>query len=298
MNTSIIKALPPLPSVIAHRGASAYAPENTAASFRKAIEMGADWIELDCHLTRDGKLAVMHDRDTSRFNNKQVPVVEMNMADLRQVDVGSWFSPEFAGERIHALEEIFELTEGRVGVYVELKSAADETPRIPDMLEVVEESEELTRNDWKHLLAAANRISADSVIMAQRVIELMREWQDRCAIVAQSFSPIMAAIFRYEAPDLRFEFLGMDLDEPPNIWRDYIRLGERIGVHGFNFNKESMTPERVRYFHAQGYSCAIWVVDEPEHIQRCADLGVDAIITNKPDICLRELGRSNLFATS
>ncbi len=277
------------PSVIAHRGASAYAPENTMAAFEKAIEMGADWLELDCRLTRDGCLAVFHDIDTFRFNYQQVPLSEMLMKELRQVDVGSWYSPEFANERISRLEDVLELASGRIGVYIEIKSAVDETPRIPDMLEVVAHTAALSSFDWKLLLDAADRISADSVVMALKVIETMRAWQDRCQTVAQAFSPIMATVFRHHAPELRFEFLGMDLEEPPNIWRDYVAFGKRIGVHGFNTNKESLSEERLRHFHDTGHRCAVWVVDEPEHIRQFAGYGVDAIISNKPDVCLETL---------
>lgn len=293
MNDSCIPGAQVRPSIIAHRGASAYAPENTLAAFEKAIEMGADWIELDCRLTRDGCLAVFHDNDTFRFNYGHVPVSELSMKDLRQVDVGSWFAPEFSNERVARLEEVLELASGRVGVYIEIKSAVDETPRIPDMLEVIADANALSSWQWRLLLEAANRISADSVVMAQQVIETMRVWQDRCPMVAQAFSPIMAAVFRRHAPELRFEFLGMDLEEPPNIWRDYIAYGAHIGVHGFNANKESLTEERVRRFHEMGRSCAVWVVDEPEHIRQFAGYAVDAIISNKPDLCRSTLERAH-----
>lgn len=280
------------PDIIAHRGASAYAPENTLAAFETAIAMGADWLEVDCRLTRDGCLAVFHDNDTFRFDNRHVPISEMLMRELRQVDVGSWYSAEFSGERVVELEDVLALAGGRAGVYIEIKSAVDETPRIPDMLEVVGAGTALSSWDWRLLLEAANRISADSVVVAEKVITTMRAWQDRCRLVAQAFSPIMAAVFRREAPELRFEFLGMDLEEPPDIWRHFITFGERIGVAGFNVNTESLSRERLQYFHDAGRSCAVWVVDEPDDMRRFADYGVDAIITNKPDLC-REILRDS-----
>ena len=280
---------PQKPLVIAHRGASAVAPENTRAAFEKSIEFGADYFELDCRLSRDGKLVVIHDPDISRVSAKNTPIVEMQMRDLRLVDVGSWFAPEFSGERLITLEEAFELASSRIGVYVEIKSTVDETPLIPNMLEVVEEVQTVSGSHWWRLMEAAYRLSADSVVTARVVINAIRAHNDRCRIVAQSFSPIIATVFRHEAPDLQFEFLGMDLPEPPNIWRHYVEYGRRIGVAGFNFNKESMTPERVAAFHEMGATCAVWVVDEPEDIAACVRCGADAIITNKPDICLAEL---------
>ena len=276
-------------NVIAHRGASAIAPENTRAAYEKAIEFGADFFELDCRLTRDGKLAVVHDPDISRVSVKNTPVVEMRMQDLRLIDIGSWFSPEFSKERMLTLEEAFDLAGSRIGVYVEIKSAADETPLIPNMLEVIEHTDMPSDSDWYRLMEAAYRLSADSVVTARVVINAIRTYRDKCRIVAQAFSPIIATVFRWEAPDLRFEFLGMDLPEPPNIWRHYVEFGKRIGVAGYNFNKESMTAERVSAFHDLGATCAVWVVDEPEDIKACVQCGADAIITNKPDVCIAEL---------
>lgn len=277
------------PAVIAHRGASAYAPENTLAAFQKALDMQADYFELDVQLTRDGALAVFHDRDVSRFCIKHVPVVNMLMSDMRQIDVGSWFAPEFEDQRVVSLEQALELAGDKIGVYVELKSAVDETPRIPDMLEVIFESKSLTSSDWQYLYDAAYRISAESIIMARRAIDVIRPYTDTCRVVAQAFSPIIALVFLREAPDIRFEFLGMDLPEPPNIWRDYVLFGEKTGVAGFNINKESLDEARLRRFRDGGYSCAVWVVDEPEDIRRIAGMGVDALITNKPDVCLHTL---------
>lgn len=277
------------PAVIAHRGASAYAPENTIASFQKAIELQADFFELDVQLTRDGSLAVFHDRDVSRFCIKHVPVVNMLMSDMRQIDVGSWFAPEFADQRVVALEEALELAGDNIGVYIELKSAVDETPRIPDMLEVIANVDTLTSRDWQYLYDAAHRISADSIIMARRAIDIIRPYAANGRIVAQAFSPIIALVFLREAPDIRFEFLGMDLPEPPNIWQHYVQFGEKTGVAGFNINKESLDEQRLSRFRDGGFSCAIWVVDEPEDVRRIAAMGVDALITNKPDVCLHTL---------
>ncbi|HDP34584.1 MAG TPA: hypothetical protein ENN29_05685 [Candidatus Hydrogenedentes bacterium] len=279
------------PAVIAHRGASAVAPENTLAAFRRAIDMGADWLELDCRLTRDGKLAVIHDPDISRMSARNTPIVQMRMRDLRLLDAGSWFAPAFSDERVSTLEDVLLLAGSQIGVYIEIKSAVDETPRIPDMLEVVEHKKNLTQKDWSMLMEAAYRLSADSVVTARVVINAIRACGGACQIVSQAFSPIIATVFRREAPSLRFEFLGMDLPDPPNIWRHYVEYGRRIGVHGFNINKESMTEERVRQFHDMGATCAVWVVDEPEHIEACVRCNVDAIITNKPDLCREVLNR-------
>ncbi|MCK5862104.1 MAG: hypothetical protein KAH38_06445 [Candidatus Hydrogenedentes bacterium] len=273
------------PAVIAHRGASSVAPENTMAAFEKAVELGADWLELDCRLTRDGKLAVIHDPDIARISAKNTCIAEMYMSDMRLLDAGSWFSRDFIGECIPTLEEVLTLAGSRIGVYVEIKSVLDEVPLISNMLEVVEDGQSLSGNDWEILMAAANRLSADSVVTARVVIDIIRAYSSRCRIVAQSFSPVVATVFRHEAPELRFEFLGADLPEPPNIWQHYIEYGRRINVSGFNINKESMTEKRVKEFHEMGKTCAVWVVNEQEDIEACVRCDADAIITNKPDFC-------------
>ena len=107
---------------IAHRGASGYAPENTFAAFRKAVAMGAAFIETDLQLSRDARFVAIHDPTVNRTTNGQGSVSEMTLADLRRLDAGSWFGSEFAGERIPTLEEIFEFSKKHdVVFYLELK---------------------------------------------------------------------------------------------------------------------------------------------------------------------------------
>lgn len=108
--------------VIAHRGASGYAPENTFAAFRKAIAMGAGFIETDLQLSRDARFVAIHDATVGRTTNGQGAVRDLTLADLRKLDAGSWFGSEFAGERIPTLEEILEFAKKHdVVFYLELK---------------------------------------------------------------------------------------------------------------------------------------------------------------------------------
>lgn len=108
--------------VIAHRGASGYAPENTFAAFRRAVAMGAAFIETDLQLSRDARFVAIHDPTVNRTTNGQGSVNEMTLADLRRLDAGSWFGSEFAGERIPTLEEIFEFSKKHdVVFYLEMK---------------------------------------------------------------------------------------------------------------------------------------------------------------------------------
>ncbi len=108
--------------VIAHRGASGYAPENTIAAFRKAVAMGVTFIETDLHLSRDARFVAIHDGTLDRTTNGKGAVHEFTLADLRKLDAGSWFGSEFAGERIPTLEEILQFAKKHdVVFYLELK---------------------------------------------------------------------------------------------------------------------------------------------------------------------------------
>ena len=107
---------------ISHRGASGYAPENTFAAFRKAVAMGAAFIETDLQLSRDARFVAIHDPTVNRTTNGQGSVNEMTLADLRRLDAGSWFGSEFAGERIPTIEEILEFSRKHdVVFYLEMK---------------------------------------------------------------------------------------------------------------------------------------------------------------------------------
>jgi glycerophosphoryl diester phosphodiesterase len=113
------------PWLIAHRGASGYAPENTLAAYRKAAELGALFIETDLHVTRDFQFVAIHDATLERTTNGRGSVRAHGLAQLRALDAGSWFAPEFSGERLPTLEEILQFVKSTdVGFYLEIKSEA------------------------------------------------------------------------------------------------------------------------------------------------------------------------------
>lgn len=107
--------------IIAHRGAAGLRPENTLASIRKAIEDGADWVEVDVQETADGEVVVMHDSDFMKLAGVDLKIWDATMEDLATIDVGSWFDPAYASERIPRLEEVLEITRGRAKLLIELK---------------------------------------------------------------------------------------------------------------------------------------------------------------------------------
>jgi glycerophosphoryl diester phosphodiesterase len=109
----------------AHRGASRYAPENTLAAFRLALEHGTPAVECDVQRTRDGHLVVLHDETVDRTTDGRGAVADYVLTDLRRLDAGRWFGPEFAGERIPQLEDVLDTVRGRALVQLEIKN----TPR-------------------------------------------------------------------------------------------------------------------------------------------------------------------------
>ena len=109
--------------MIAHRGASAYAPENTLAAFQLALRQGADGVELDVQLSADGEVVVCHDGSVDRTTDGHGLVAELSLAQLKQLDAGAWFGQAFRGERIPTLAEVFESLPGGI-IDVELKPGA------------------------------------------------------------------------------------------------------------------------------------------------------------------------------
>lgn len=107
--------------VVAHRGNSSAAPENTLSAFKSALDAGIRIVELDVRLSGDGQVVVMHDADAGRTTNSSGLLRNMTLDEIKELDAGSWFSPQFAGERVPTLREVLNLIRGRAGVYVEIK---------------------------------------------------------------------------------------------------------------------------------------------------------------------------------
>src|SRR5690606_10663178 len=116
--------------VIGHRGAAGYAPENTMASFLKAVEFQTPMIECDVHETRDGVLAVIHDQTLARTTDGEGYVEDFTWSELQKLDAGSWFGPEFQGERIPRIEEVLEIIGPKALIDIEIKPGRSLYPDI------------------------------------------------------------------------------------------------------------------------------------------------------------------------
>jgi len=126
--------------VMAHRGASNAAPENTLAAVQAAIDSGAQWVEIDVQETADGEVVVIHDSDLMKVGSSPLTVAGSTLEQLRQVDIGSWFGPEFADQRVPTLEEVLELSRGRIGVNIELKYYGGEVALEQSVVDIVEQA--------------------------------------------------------------------------------------------------------------------------------------------------------------
>lgn len=125
--------------IVAHRGASGEAPENTLAAMELAVEQGADWVEIDVQETRDGAVVVAHDRDLMKIGGVPLGIREASLADLQEVDIGARFGPEFAGQAVPTLRQALLQLRGRAGVLIELKYYGGEQALEERVAAVVEE---------------------------------------------------------------------------------------------------------------------------------------------------------------
>jgi glycerophosphoryl diester phosphodiesterase len=231
------------PLVLGHRGASAEAPENTLAAFRRALEQGADGFELDVWLCGSGEAVVVHDADTRRTGQAALDVRRTPLPLLRELDVGGWRGEAFRGERIPTLGEVLDAFPGAV-VNVEMKSG-----RIPDPG------------------------------LAREVVRTIRQRRAEPRVVVSSFSATLLAAFRALAPDVATGFLV----SPGRLWQARAAAALRaLRPAAIHVARELVTPERVAAWKGAGLQVLAWTVDDPAEVARLASLGVDALVCNGP----------------
>ena len=243
------------PVIIAHRGASKQAPENTMAAFTKALELGAGGIETDVHLSADGHPVIIHDEQVDRTSNGKGLVKSMTLAQLKALDFGSWFSPGFNGERIPELDELLQLLSNWDGLLnIELKNGPVFYPGIE-----------------------------------QAVASAIRKYRLTNRTIISSFNHYSLVEIRRIDPEIKTAPLYMaGLYEP---W-EYARRMGATAIHPLFYN---IVPEVMKGCKLNNIAVNPFTVDQPEHIKAMAAAGVDGIITNVPDIALKivkEMGGS------
>jgi glycerophosphoryl diester phosphodiesterase len=246
---------------IAHRGASSYAPENTLAAIRQAVDLRSDLVEVDVQRTRDGALVLLHDPDLTRTTDVvrvfpgRAPwrVADFDLDELSRLDAGSWFSPVYAGERIPTLEQAVDALHRRgAGLLLEVK----QPHRYPG-------------------------IAADIAAGLRSVPGYVDAAIDANRLVVQSFDHQVMRTFARLEPTIPVGLLGL----PP-----VRRLDRLAGWASFvNPRHGRATAAYVDAVHAAGMDCLVWTVDDRADIERALDLGVDGVITNRPDVLERVL---------
>jgi glycerophosphoryl diester phosphodiesterase len=232
------------PLLVAHRGASAHAPENTLAAFRKAIEVGADAIELDVRLSSDGEVVVIHDSRLERTTNGRGRVAGRTLGELKELSAGAWFARKFATERIPLLREVFELNKHRVGINIEIK----ENPRRRMAYDIVEQCVRLTKE-----YHAVPDVLITSFIHAH--VKKVHQFEPRIA----------AGVLHRSIRDFR--------KKPSSIV-----AAARAAV--FNCSKRSFRKKMIADLHNRGYLIGVYTVDQRMLYRRLFSAGIDFVFTN------------------
>jgi glycerophosphoryl diester phosphodiesterase len=244
----------PTPLILCHRGAKNYAPENTLAAFKIALELGADGFELDTQLTSDGHVVVYHDRMVDRTTNGQGKLIQLSLTELRELDAGSSFSEKFRGEKIPTLEEVFETIGKRAIINIELKNFS--TP-------------------------------FDNLV--EKVCEVVRRHGMQKNVIFSSFLPWnlkKAARLLPEVPRGLITIKGRW-----GVWgRSFgFSFGNYDALHP---NLDDVTTQQVQRVHRLNRRINVWTVNREEDMHRLFGWGVDGILTDYPQLAVRMRGES------
>ena len=240
------------PVIFAHRGASAYAPENTLIAFNLAVEQGADGIELDVKLSADGHVVVVHDSTLERTTGAPEQVKDMALDDLRALDAGSFFSEKFNGEKIPTLEEVFDALGKKTLINVELTNYT-------------------TRHDQ----------------LVETVCMLVKRFGLRDRVLFSSFLGANLSEVRSYLPRAQTGLLAL-----PGILGAWHRsFGFAFGkFDALHPNLGNTTQEQIYFVHRLNRRVHVWTVNEARDMRRLFKWGVDAIFTDDPPMAVKVRG--------
>lgn len=231
--------------IYGHRGASAYAPENTMEAFRKAMEQGVDGIELDVHLTKDGVVVVTHDERIERVSDGTGYVQNLTLEELKQFNFNKTI-PGFAECKIPTLEEVYELVHpSNLRVNVELKTTQFLYPGL-----------------------------------CQKLIDLAKKWDMEDKVIYSSFNHY--SLLELKQIDLHAK-IGLLYDMglvDPWVYAEHLKAD---AIHP-PFQVVMAFRDTIALSQHSGFEVNVWTADDPTVIQILVDAGVDGIITNVPDI--------------
>lgn len=254
------------PLVIAHRGFSAAAPENTLAALRMALELEeggrrVDMVEVDVTSTADGHVVLLHDATLDRTTDGAGPAMAADLETLQRLDAGAKFHRRFAGERIPTLGAALDLVRGRTLLNIEIKPEAVTGPLAP-------------------------RDPADGIV--PRVVSEVRARGMERQVVVSSFEPEALRRLRAEDPEIRISAL---YDRRRHGEMGPGEVAGAVGARGFHVHSRFVDRPLVEASHAHGLPVSVYTVNWPWRMERMLDLGVDALFTDRPDRMLQLLER-------
>ncbi|MEJ8778404.1 glycerophosphodiester phosphodiesterase [Pseudogracilibacillus sp. ICA-222130] len=232
--------------IIAHRGASKFAPENTIASFKKAIELQADAIELDVRLTKDGELVLSHDSTIKRLTNKKGFVHNYTLKQLKSFDFGSKFSKKFKGEKIATFDEALQLLkQTEITLHIELKNG-------PVMMPHLEE----------------------------KVLQLVSNYHMEDRVIYSSFDhKSLQQLYRLD-PNVKLSVLFFGNLVDPFYYIDHLSF-PLYGIHPNHFYVTEQMVQEAKKRHLQ---TNVYTVNDIDFATHYKNIGVDGLITNNPSI--------------
>jgi|ADurb_Cas_03_Slu_FD_contig_81_782236_length_5604_multi_2_in_0_out_0_4 glycerophosphoryl diester phosphodiesterase len=236
-------------AVIAHRGASAYYPENTMPAFRAAIDMRADMVELDVQLTADGEVVVFHDENISRCTDGRGRIADYPFIRLRKLDAGGWFHKKFTGERIPALTEVLALCKDRIAVNIEVKTEA-----------------------------VTDAVSGG---IEERCLKIVDETGMREHVVYSSFDS--RAILHFKQIDALTP-VAVLYEKKQHGLRLPSEIVQCLGADAFNCSLRELGEKWLSDLKLHGIPVHIYTVNDEKNMRRLLDLGIDGIFTNRPDV--------------
>lgn len=244
-------------TVQGHRGAAGLAPENTIAAFDAAAELGVGF-ELDTQLASDGVLVVFHDDALERLTPETGPVGERSADELGRLDAGSHFDPSFKGQGIPTLDAVLDRYGREVVINVEVKAGKN----------------------------------ADVDRLADAVVGLLEARGLAQRVLVTSFSPFVLEAVRRSNPEIRrgqiySDFRGASgLSPLERVMLRNLAFNRRARPDVLSVNHDMVDARYLRRMHRRGYRVFVWTVNDPEDMRRLLDLGVDGIITDRPDLLL------------
>jgi glycerophosphoryl diester phosphodiesterase len=251
--------VPPKPEarpceVVAHRGFSFQAPENTLAAVREAIRAGAEGCEFDVYRCKDGEIVLMHDKMVDRTTNGHGDITQLTLAELKRLDAGSWKDAAYAGQRVPTLREALETLKGsgcRAVIEIKMEGISEE---------VIEAVRSTGMLDQATVIAFSDKVVRE---IRQREPKLPCAWL--CGKKLEGTSAQRAAWIAEKA--------------------------QQCGTNLVDLLYEMVSPEIVAELHRRGIGVWVWTVDEPEIMTILSSWGVDSITTNRPDAARQRLPR-------